>query len=59
MDQDKTTLERAFELAQSGRCKSVQEIRQALKQEHYSLNQLEGASVKKQLSALIKKASSS
>jgi hypothetical protein len=51
-----TALERAFELAKSGRCKSIPEIRKALKLEGYSLNQLSGRFLNKQLRALIEEA---
>lgn len=50
-----TTIERAFELARSGNCKSVQEIRLRLKAEGYSgvADHLQGVSIRRQLNALI------
>jgi hypothetical protein len=50
------TVERAFELARSGGCHTVGDIRQQLKQEGYSgyEEHLAGVSIKKQLLALIK-----
>ncbi len=50
------TVERAFELARSGACRTVGDIRQQLKQEGYSgyEEHLAGVSIKKQLLALMK-----
>lgn len=53
MDANKTTLERAFELARSGKCLSLPEIAHTLKSEGYSVSQIEGQSLRKQLVALI------
>jgi hypothetical protein len=49
-----TTLERAFALARSGRCASVQEIRAALKRERFDNVEahLSGPSLARQLRAL-------
>jgi hypothetical protein len=56
MDYDTSALERAFELARSGRCKSVQEIRTVLKSEGYWVSQIEGKFLSAQLRTLIKEA---
>jgi hypothetical protein len=53
MDLTKTTLERAFELARSGNCLYFSDIIQHVKTEGYSLEQLQGATLKKQLTKLI------
>lgn len=47
-----TALERAFTLARSGDCDGVSAIREQLRSEGYSLNQLEGPSLTRQLRAL-------
>lgn len=49
-------LERAFEIARSGRCASVQKIRQQLRSEGFSgvESHLSGTTISKQLRALIK-----
>ena len=57
MDPNMTTIERAFELAKSGKYTSVAEIKQKLQNEGYSLVQLEGRELAKQLRELIKGAS--
>ena len=56
MHRRKTTLERAFDLAQSGKAFSVTDIILSLKREGYSVEQIQGASLKRQLTALIKSA---
>ena len=56
MNQTMTALERAFELAKSGKCDGVSDIKKMLKSEGYSLSQIEGGTLRKQLSALIKAA---
>lgn len=53
MDQNKTSLERAFDLARSGDCRSVTEIRARLKSEGYNEADISGGSLLKQLRALI------
>ncbi|TPK70285.1 hypothetical protein FJ930_18340 [Mesorhizobium sp. B2-4-15] len=53
MDPNKTTLERAFELARSGKCNNLPSLRQLLKSEGYDLRQLEGKALLNQLQALI------
>jgi hypothetical protein len=50
-----TILERAFELARSGRCASIDEIKRRLKTELYDQHMIEGPSVRSQLRALIAK----
>lgn len=54
MDQNKSTLERAFELARSGRYRTVSEVKRAVLAEGYSLAQFEGRALSRQLSDLIK-----
>lgn len=56
MDHDLTALERAFQLASSGTCATVSEIKQKLKSEGYGLSQIEGSALLKQLRTLIKTA---
>ena len=53
MDVRKTPLQRAFELARSGKCASVHEIIARLKAEKYEVSQIEGPALKKQLLQLI------
>lgn len=47
-----TSLERAFELAKSGECKTVADIRKRLKDEGLSVAQIEGPRLTKQLREL-------
>jgi hypothetical protein len=56
MDHTITPLERAFQLAMSGDCKSVSEIKKRLNAEGYSTAQVSGRELSKQLIALIKAA---
>jgi hypothetical protein len=56
MDQLKTTLERAFELAKSGKVASVTHLRAQLKDEGYVQQQIEGPALGRQLRNLIAKA---
>lgn len=56
MDPKVTALEPAFQLAKSGDVGGIPEIRKALKREGYSVDQLQGSSVKRQLAGLIKTA---
>ena len=56
MAQGITVLERAFQLARSGLCSSVSEIRERLKAEGYSLAQLTGPTLSRQLFGLIQEA---
>jgi hypothetical protein len=53
MDQHPTALERAFELARSGRVKDISEIRAVLKRERYDVDQLQGRQLTMQLQKLI------
>jgi hypothetical protein len=48
-----TALERAFELAKSGEVSSIPDIKLALRSEGYSIAQLEGPMLIRQLRALI------
>ena len=54
-----TVVERAFQLAASGRPNSIDDIKQELKKEHYSTGQITGGALKKQLLALIRAAHAS
>jgi hypothetical protein len=56
MDHTITALERAFQLAQSGDCMSVSEIKKRLSAEGYSVAQITGRVLSKQLGGLIKAA---
>ena len=56
MDQKMTALERAFQLARSGRVAGLTEIVTSLNREEYSSNQIEGRLLKRQLADLIKAA---
>jgi hypothetical protein len=53
MDPNTTALERAFQLAKSGLCGSVNEIRNQLKLEGYSTAYITGKGLMTQLKALI------
>lgn len=53
MNMNKTALERAFELAKSGKYANVSEIKSALLAERYSTEKVTGASLSKQLRGLI------
>jgi len=54
MNERLTTLERAFQLAKSGECASVAQIRERLKKEGYSdwQSHTKGPSIRAQLNAL-------
>jgi hypothetical protein len=56
MDQNITTLARAFQLAKSGNCDSVSAIKKQLKAEGYRIDQVEGPTLSKQLRSLIRAA---
>jgi HEAT repeat protein len=56
MQQNLTALERAFELANSGSCESVADIKKTLKSEGYSDQQITGRALGKQLTELIQQA---
>jgi hypothetical protein len=51
-----TALERAFDIAKSGECESVQEIKKKLKAEGFSLEQITGPTLSRQLLELLKAA---
>jgi hypothetical protein len=53
MRQDKTALERAFDLAKSGRCATIDQIRQKLKGESYNQDVVQGRSLLAQLRAIM------
>jgi hypothetical protein len=53
MDTRPTSLERAFELAKSGQCATVEQIKKKLKAEGLSDSQLVGKTLIKQLRLLI------
>jgi hypothetical protein len=54
MDQRMTALERAFQLARSGRVAALTDIITSLKRDGYSASQIEGPLLKRQLADLIK-----
>jgi hypothetical protein len=56
MESNVTALERAFNLARSGKCRTVGDIRSRLKQEGYSDAQVIGSNLQKQLRAIIAQA---
>jgi hypothetical protein len=56
MEQRTTALERAFQLARSGRVAGLSDIITSLNREGYSANQIEGRLLKRQLADLIKTA---
>lgn len=56
MDQNKTALERAFELAKSGTVTSVAGLRSQIKGEGYSTAQVDGVSLGRQHRNFINKA---
>jgi hypothetical protein len=58
MDNRMTAIERAFQLARSGRASTVAAIDRALKHEGYGARQIEGPALRRQLAALIKATSS-
>ena len=53
MDPSITELERAFQLAKSGDCRTVDEIRKKLSQEGYYATQITGKALLRQLQAII------
>ncbi len=56
MDHRLTALERAFILAQSGKFASVQDVKKQLRAEGFSVDQITGRALSRQLTALIKAA---
>jgi hypothetical protein len=53
MRRDITTLERAFELAKSGQCATVNQIRLKLKVENFDQHLIQGPSLLAQLRAIM------
>jgi len=51
-----TALERAFQLAKSGRVATFTEIVHSLRRDRYDIHQLQGPALRRQLTALIKAA---
>jgi len=58
MDGSKTALERAFELAKSGKYSSLGELRRVVSKEGYISAQLEGRALGRQLVELIRRSKS-
>ena len=58
MDPRPTELERAFQLAKSGSCGSISDIRNRLRSEGYATAHITGKSLTRQLKALIAEARS-
>jgi len=56
MDQNVTAAERAFELAKSGICLSVEDLKRRLRLEGHATTQIVGGSINKQLGTLIEAA---
>ena len=56
MEANKSCLERAFEIARSGRAPNFPFLVKQLKSEGYGQDQVQGPALKKQLNALIEKA---
>jgi hypothetical protein len=56
MDHTVTALERAFQIAKSGNCASVADLKKRLRAEGYSIAQVTGRVLSKQLDELIKAA---
>jgi hypothetical protein len=56
MDPTKTALERAFEMAKSGKFRSVTELRYALNSEGYAGSQIDGRLLARQLQVIMKAA---
>jgi hypothetical protein len=52
MNQRLTSLERAFELARSGTCADVNQVRRRLKDEGYAAQAIEGPSLMRQIREL-------
>ena len=53
MDHNKSTLERAFELAKTGKYATIGELRAIIKSEGYSTAQIEGPALGRQLKRLM------
>jgi hypothetical protein len=57
MDPNTSVLERAFEIAKSGCCRSLQDIRRQLSREGYVADTVTGPLLEKQLKELMSRAS--
>ena len=57
MDKHQTALERAFELARSGKYRSMDDLRHRLSREGYDRRQLDGRALSRQLRGLMASAS--
>lgn len=56
MEKSRTALERAFALAKSGACSSVDDVKRCLRLEGYQINQIVGSTLARQLRTLIAEA---
>lgn len=56
MELRKTAVEKAFELARSGKCLSIRDVAYGLRAERYDISYLEGPALRKQLQAVIEEA---
>jgi hypothetical protein len=56
MDQNVSAIERAFQLAKSGSCETVEIIKRQLRTEGYGITQITGSALLRQLRTLIKAA---
>lgn len=56
MDPNKSPIERAFEIARAGVCRTVDDVRNQLRAEGYNQRQLEGPALGKQIMDIINKA---
>lgn len=56
MDKSPTSLERAFALAKSGACTSVDDLKRCLRLEGYQVSQIVGSTLARQLRTLIAEA---
>ncbi len=56
MEHNLTTIERAFQLAETRKCTTIEELRKVLRAEGHSLNALVGRALNKQLRDLMKNA---
>lgn len=56
MDGNRTALERAFDLANSGACDSIDDIRRSLRREGYGDAQIIGTTLRRQLRVLMAQA---
>jgi hypothetical protein len=54
MQHDHTPVERAFQLAKCGSCGTIEHIKMRLRAEGYSVAQIEGKALRKQLLGLIR-----